>query len=99
MPDASKPIQKGASHSHLVALPSLSDSLYSLPQAKNLTHVSVYTSGKHSAESEAKLQKALLKNAGSAQSVAYANFQTSTPTQNQNSQQLTMKKPVRTKQY
>jgi hypothetical protein len=57
MPDASKPIQKNVP-SHLVALPSLSNSLSSLPQAKNMAHVSVYTSsmsGQHAAESEAKV--------------------------------------------
>ena len=57
MPDASKPIQKGAP-SHLVALPSLSNSLSSLPQAKSLAQISVYTSsmsGQHAAESEAKV--------------------------------------------
>ena len=57
MPDASKPIQKVAP-SNLVALPSLSNSLSSLPQAKSLAHVSVYTSsmsGQHAAESEAKV--------------------------------------------
>lgn len=58
MPDASKPIQKGVPPSHLVAYPSLSNSLSTLPQAKNLAHVSVYTSsmsGQHAAESEAKV--------------------------------------------
>jgi hypothetical protein len=62
MPDASKPIQKGAP-SHLVALPSLSNSLSSLPQAKSLAHVAVYTSsmsGQHAAESEAKVHARLL---------------------------------------
>lgn len=54
MPDASKPIQKGAP-SHLVSLPSLSNSLSALPQAKNIAHVAVYTSGQHAAESEAKV--------------------------------------------
>ena len=57
MPDASKPIQKNVP-SHLVALPSLSNSLSALPQAKNMAHVSVYTSsmsGQHAAESEAKV--------------------------------------------
>ena len=57
MPDASKPIQKGVP-SHLVSLPSLSNSLSSLPQAKSLAHVAVYTSsmpGQHAAESEAKV--------------------------------------------
>jgi hypothetical protein len=58
MPDASKPIQKGTAPSHLVALPSLSNSLSTLPQAKNLSHVAVYNSsmsGQHAAESEAKV--------------------------------------------
>jgi hypothetical protein len=59
MPDASKPIQKGIAPSHLVALPSLSNSLSSLPQAKSLAHVAVYNSssmsGQHAAESEAKV--------------------------------------------
>ena len=58
MPDASKPIQKGSAPSHLVALPSLSNSLSSLPQAKSLAHVAVYNSsmsGQHAAESEAKV--------------------------------------------
>jgi hypothetical protein len=52
-------------------------------------------SGQHAAESEAKLQKALMKNAGSAQSLAYATSQTPPPNHNQASQQLMMKKPVR----
>jgi hypothetical protein len=58
MPDASKPIQKGTAPSHLVALPSLSNSLSTLPQAKSLAHVAVYNSsmnGQHAAESEAKV--------------------------------------------
>jgi hypothetical protein len=58
MPDASKPIQKGGAPPHLVSYPSLSNSLSMLPQAKNLAHVSVYTSsmsGQHAAESEAKV--------------------------------------------
>jgi len=100
MPDASKPIQKGGAPSHLVALPSVFNSLSSLPEAKNLAHVSVYTSStsvQHAAESQAKLQKALLKNAGSPHSVAYANVPTSTTTQNQQSQQLMMKTPTRPK--
>ncbi|KAN0125867.1 hypothetical protein V8E52_001074 [Russula decolorans] len=75
MPDASKPIQKGTAPSHLVALPSLSNSLSTLPQAKNLSHVAVYNSsmsGQHAAESEAKLKKALSNNAGTVQTLAYA---------------------------
>ncbi|KAH9006465.1 hypothetical protein EDB86DRAFT_3070467 [Lactarius hatsudake] len=98
MPDASKPIQKGSAPSHLLALPSLSNSLSSLPQAKSLAHVSVYTSsmsGQHAADSEAKLKKALSNNAGSAQSLAYA--PTPPSNYNQASQPLMMRKPVRTK--
>ncbi|KAH9975434.1 hypothetical protein BGW80DRAFT_98227 [Lactifluus volemus] len=101
MPDASKPIQKSGAPSHLVALPSLSNSLSSLPQAKSLAHVSVYTSsmsGQHAADSEAKLKKALSNNAGSAQTLAYANSPTSAASHNQQtSQPLMMRKPVRTK--
>lgn len=101
MPDASKPIQKGGAPSHLVAYPSLSNSLSSLPQAKSLAHVSVYTSsmsGQHAAESEAKLKKALSSNnTGSAQSLAYATSPTPPPTHTQASQLLMMRKPVRTK--
>ncbi|KAN0130067.1 hypothetical protein V8E53_012012 [Lactarius tabidus] len=62
MPDASKPIQKGVPP-HLVAYPSLSTSLSTLPQAKNLAHVAVYTSsmsGQHAAESEAKVCSGLI---------------------------------------
>ncbi|KAI9465827.1 hypothetical protein BJY52DRAFT_1183388 [Lactarius psammicola] len=100
MPDASKPIQKGSAPSHLIALPSLSNSLSSLPQAKSLAHVSVYTSsmsGQHAADSEAKLKKALSNNAGSAQSLAYATSPTPPANYNQASQPLMMRKPVRTK--
>jgi hypothetical protein len=135
MPDASKPIQKGAP-SHLLSYPSVSKSLSTLPQAKNLAHVSVYTSsmsGQHAAESEAKvcsghvplttwtmltsptllaskcitekcwvsaiarlreLRKSLLSFSASTSRPEIRMQQTSTPTQNQHSQQLTMKKPV-----
>ncbi|KAI0300546.1 hypothetical protein B0F90DRAFT_1629828 [Multifurca ochricompacta] len=99
MPDASKPIQKGAAPSHLVALPSLSNSLSSLPQAKSLAHVSVYTSsmsGQHAAESEAKLKKALSNNVGTAQGRAYSTSSAPpTSSHNQASQPLMMRKPVR----
>jgi len=101
MPDASKPIQKGTAPSHLVALPSLSNSLSTLPQAKNLSHVAVYNSsmsGQHAAESEAKLKKALSNNAGTVQTLAYATSPTTAnPTHNQTSQAIMMRKPVRTK--
>ncbi|KAI0254548.1 hypothetical protein BJV78DRAFT_1152276 [Lactifluus subvellereus] len=96
MPDASKPIQKGAAPSHLVSLPSLSNSLSSLPQAKSLAHVAVYTSsmsGQHAAESEAKLKKALSNNVGSAQTLAYATSST-TGSHNQTSQPIMMRKPT-----
>ncbi|KAI9511963.1 hypothetical protein F5148DRAFT_1166556 [Russula earlei] len=100
MPDASKPIQKGApSPSHLVSLPSLSNSLSSLPQAKSLAHVAVYTSsmsGQHAAESEAKLKKALSNNVGAAQTLAYATSPANQP-HNHASQAIMMKRPVRTK--
>ena len=55
MPDASKPIQNGGVPSHLVSLPSLANSLSKLPHVQNRAHVSVYTSGQHAAESEAKV--------------------------------------------
>ncbi|KAI0266345.1 hypothetical protein BC834DRAFT_969390 [Gloeopeniophorella convolvens] len=101
MPDASKPIQKGGAPSHLVALPSLSNSLSTLPQAKSLAHVSVYTSsmsGQHAAESEAKLKKALSNNAGAPSSLAYATSPGSqTASHSQASQPLMMRKSVRTK--
>ncbi|KAF8504499.1 hypothetical protein F5888DRAFT_1799198 [Russula emetica] len=100
MPDASKPIQKGSAPSHLVALPSLSNSLSSLPQAKSLAHVAVYNSsmsGQHAAESEAKLKKALSNNAGAAQTLAYATSPTTVNPHNQTSQAIMMRKPVRTK--
>ncbi|KAI0292001.1 hypothetical protein BC826DRAFT_1105719 [Russula brevipes] len=99
MPDASKPIQKGAVPSHLVALPSLSSSLSTLPQAKNMAHVAVYTSsmsGQHAADSEAKLKKALSNNVGAAQTLAYATSP-SAPSHNQSTQPLMMKRPARTK--
>ena len=57
MPDASKPIQKAPS-ANITSFPSLSNSLSSLPQAKSLAHVAVYTSsmsGQHAADSEAKV--------------------------------------------
>ncbi|KAI0002502.1 hypothetical protein BJV74DRAFT_932830 [Russula compacta] len=95
MPDASKPIQKSSAPSHLVSLPSLSNSLSALPQAKNIAHVAVYTSGQHAAESEAKLKKALSNNVGTAQTLAYATSPTAVPTHNQASQQaLMMRKPT-----
>jgi hypothetical protein len=102
MPDASKPIQKGASKaSNIVSLPSLSNSLSSLPQAKSLAHVAVYNSsmsGRHAAESEAKLKKALSNNVGAAQALAYTTSSAVNSTHSQTSQGLMMKsKPVRTK--
>ncbi|KAI9441351.1 hypothetical protein H4582DRAFT_2127234 [Lactarius indigo] len=86
MPDASKPIQKGSAPSHLIALPSLSNSLSSLPQAKSLAHVSVTLR-----TVKPKLKKALSNNAGSAQSLAYA--PTPPANYNQASQPLMMRKP------
>ncbi|KAI0067023.1 hypothetical protein BV25DRAFT_1912360 [Artomyces pyxidatus] len=103
MPDASKPINKGVPPAHLVALPSLSSSLSSLPQAKSLANVSLYTSsmaGQHAAQSEAKLKKALSNNATSVNSptLSYGQLPNSQPTSPSHAQQpLMMRKPNRTK--
>ncbi|KAG9219914.1 hypothetical protein CCMSSC00406_0009517 [Pleurotus cornucopiae] len=58
-PDSSKP--------KIVALPSLASSLSSLPQAKSMAHVALHPNmyAQRAAESEAKLQRALTKNASS----------------------------------
>ncbi|KAF7424982.1 hypothetical protein PC9H_009016 [Pleurotus ostreatus] len=56
-PDSSRP--------KIVALPSLASSLSSLPQAKSMAHVALHPNmyGQRAVESEAKLQRALTKNA------------------------------------
>ncbi|THH19490.1 hypothetical protein EUX98_g8771 [Antrodiella citrinella] len=51
-----------AAHDQLVSLPSLTNSLSSLPQAKTLDNLALHQS---SAESEAKLRKALSKSTSS----------------------------------
>ncbi|TEB25078.1 hypothetical protein FA13DRAFT_1796745 [Coprinellus micaceus] len=53
--------------SHLVSLPSLSSSLHALPHATSMSNVSLHPSmyANRAAESEAKLQQALNKQAAS----------------------------------
>ncbi|KAA1472693.1 hypothetical protein DENSPDRAFT_778729 [Dentipellis sp. KUC8613] len=89
---------KGVPPQHLLALPSVSSSLSALPQAKSLANVSLHTSStpvQHAADSEAKLKKALSKNAasmGQSQASPYSSTQTSP---GHSSQGLMMRKPVR----
>ncbi|EIM83850.1 uncharacterized protein STEHIDRAFT_123429 [Stereum hirsutum FP-91666 SS1] len=91
---------KASVPTHLVALPSVSASLSSLPQVKSMANVSIHTPSHlsaHAAESEAKLKKALSKNSAnlpSSQSIHYGAIP-STPSNS--SQPLMMRKPVRTK--
>ncbi|KAF8552640.1 hypothetical protein OG21DRAFT_1443188 [Imleria badia] len=61
-------------HDKLVALPSLSCALSSLPQATSLDSVSLHPSmyAQHAAESEAKLRKVLSKTASTPHSAAQA---------------------------
>ncbi|EGN94312.1 hypothetical protein SERLA73DRAFT_143946 [Serpula lacrymans var. lacrymans S7.3] len=63
----SNPSNKGVPADKLVALPSLSCSLSSLPQARSLDSVSLHPSmyAQRAAESEAKLKKVLSKTAAS----------------------------------
>ncbi|KAI0049352.1 hypothetical protein FA95DRAFT_893215 [Auriscalpium vulgare] len=97
MPDASK-----LPPAHLVSLPSLSSSLSSLPQAKSLANVNVYTSPMSAqvaaAQSEAKLKKALSNNATShSQQVPYCQMPPPQASSGHAQQPLMMRKPVRTK--
>uniref|UniRef100_A0A8H7XUT1 Uncharacterized protein n=1 Tax=Psilocybe cubensis TaxID=181762 RepID=A0A8H7XUT1_PSICU len=59
--------QRKSIPSNLVAFPSVSSSLHSLPQATSLQNVSLHSSSNalRAAESEAKLQKALAKTSSS----------------------------------
>ncbi|KAI0316595.1 hypothetical protein OF83DRAFT_1172731 [Amylostereum chailletii] len=68
---------KSNAPAHLLALPSLSSQLSSLPQAKSLANVSLYSPsipGQHAAQSEAKLKKALSNNAHSPSPYAYSSY-------------------------
>ncbi|KZT70549.1 hypothetical protein DAEQUDRAFT_725059 [Daedalea quercina L-15889] len=87
----------------LVALPSLSCQLSSLPQARSLDHVSLHhnsMSAQRAAESEAKLVKVLSKSGGS-HSVAFAPSYGTAPTMSgsyspsNNSPPLMMRKPAK----
>ncbi|KAL4063764.1 hypothetical protein J3A83DRAFT_4378413 [Scleroderma citrinum] len=67
MTTAPPPNTQGIRADKLVSLPSLSSSLYSLPQATSLANVSLHPSmyAQRAAESEAKLKKVLSKTAAS----------------------------------
>ncbi|TCD67619.1 hypothetical protein EIP91_012184 [Steccherinum ochraceum] len=81
----------------LVALPSLANSLSSLPQAKTLDNLALHSSSsaQRNAESEAKLRKVLSKtNSSSAVPPAYLSS-SQMPGYGDNSPPLMMRKPVR----
>ncbi|KAF9465434.1 hypothetical protein BDZ94DRAFT_1307048 [Collybia nuda] len=64
---ATRDASKKSAPSNLIALPSLSSSLHSLPHATSMQNVALHPNmyAQRAAESEAKLQKALSKNASS----------------------------------
>ncbi|KIY72552.1 hypothetical protein CYLTODRAFT_417753 [Cylindrobasidium torrendii FP15055 ss-10] len=88
--DASKGIP-----SNLLAFPSLSSSLHTLPQATNLQNVALHQNMYGKLASEAKLQKALNANSKS-QPQAYPT-RPSTPSQCCDSSHLMMRKPQKSK--
>ncbi|KAJ3481485.1 hypothetical protein NLI96_g7636 [Meripilus lineatus] len=91
--------KKGISPEQIIALPSLSCALSALPQAKSVDSVALHPasmSAQRAAESEAKLRKALSKNAGSNVPITYAPpAQSYSP--GSGSPPLMMRKPLKTK--
>ncbi|EIW55789.1 uncharacterized protein TRAVEDRAFT_73576 [Trametes versicolor FP-101664 SS1] len=88
--------------SQLIALPSLSCSLSSLPQAKSIDGLSLHHSmlATRNAESQAKLQKALSKSSGNGAMVSMYPGAPSTPQQyspSSASPPLMMRKPAKSK--
>ncbi|KAI0087186.1 hypothetical protein BDY19DRAFT_995260 [Irpex rosettiformis] len=84
----------------LVALPSLSSSLSSLPQARSLDGIAIHPtsmSAQRHAESEAKLRKALSKSATSSHSLPVFVPNTPPSPYSPDSPALTMRKPLKHK--
>lgn len=82
----------------LIALPSLSCSLSSLPQAKSLDGVSLHPSSmsaQRAAESEAKLKKVLSKTASASHPPPAYAMLPSSPQYSPDSSALTMRKPLK----
>ncbi|KAI1798286.1 hypothetical protein LXA43DRAFT_979659 [Ganoderma leucocontextum] len=100
--DSSASSTKSIPPSQLIALPSLSCSLSSLPQAKSIDGLSLHPTmlAQRNAESQAKLQKALSKSsANNTLPPVYAAHHTQ-PAQysaSSNSPPLMMRKPTKTK--
>ncbi|KAH8103329.1 hypothetical protein BXZ70DRAFT_1005758 [Cristinia sonorae] len=82
----------------LIALPSLANSLSSLPQAKNLDNLTLHqsSSAQRAAESEAKLRKVLSKS-NSSSSVPPAYLPSSQAQYGADSPPLMMRKPLKQK--
>ncbi|EPQ51230.1 hypothetical protein GLOTRDRAFT_112471 [Gloeophyllum trabeum ATCC 11539] len=100
--DPSKTSSSKINPEQLMALPSLTHALSSLPQAKSLDGVPIHRStypsmsAQHAAESEAKLKKALSKTAASqSQNVASKNGYAFSHSPDRD-QGLMMRKPLRT---
>ncbi|VDB99794.1 unnamed protein product [Peniophora sp. CBMAI 1063] len=94
MPDASNP------RAQIVSLPSLSSQLSSLPQAKSMANLPLYTSplsAQHAATSEAKLRKALAHTSNSSGTQYATHPAAPSPPPTPGGAPLMMRKPVRTK--